>query len=317
MVKHKTSLFLLVAGLLPWVAGADTTPVGVYGFHDAKPEQAPEMVLVPTGKFTMGDTENAGAKNEYPVHKVSIDKPFAVGKYEVTVGQFGRFVKATGYVTDAEKGNNCFTYDSSRYWMWQEGSNWRSPGFRQQDDHPVVCVSWRDAQAYVQWLSKETGEAYRLPSEAEWEYVARAGTEGGWFWGKADDCKSANCCTGVLWLEKQTQTVGSYAANSFGLHDTAGNVWEWTASPYHERYNGSEMQVLSSDAGLADAIAVRGGSWYRFEAFVRSAARGGNWPQSRFSDVGFRVARDVTPEFVAQAQAKLAQVTRVSVNDNH
>ena len=294
--------FMLIA--VSHTAVAATTAKQLYNFTDAKTEQAPELVLIPEGKFTMGDIQTDGAKNERPVHEVSIEKPFAIGKYEVTVAQFSRFVKATGYVTDAEKGGNCYTYNNSRFWIWVEQRNWREPGFSQNENHPVVCVSWRDALAYTQWLSKTTGENYRLPSEAEWEYVARAGTDTSWHWGNSDDCKSANCCTGVMWLDKQTRDVGSYAANNFGLHDTAGNVWEWTASPYTETYNGSETKVLSADVD-ASAMVVRGGSWYRFEAFSRSASRGGNWPQSRYSDVGFRVVRDVTPEFVAKAKASM------------
>ncbi len=317
----KTTLGLLLSPVLIALAGnagaaadsalAKNPAEPLYTFADAQPKQGPQMVLIPEGKFTMGDIQANGAKNELPVHEVKIKEPFAIGKYEVTVGQFASFVRATGYVTDAEKGGNCYTYNDSRFWVWIEDRNWRNPGFPQSENHPVVCVSWRDAMAYTQWLSTASGEKYRLPSEAEWEYVARAGTDTSWHWGNSDDCHSANCCTGVLWLEKQTRDVGSYAPNKFGLYDTAGNAWEWTGSPYTETYIGSELKVLPATFD-ASAMVVRGGSWYRFETFARSASRGGNWPQSRFSDVGFRVVRDVTPDFVAQA--KTIMKTRVSMS---
>lgn len=273
---------------------------GAISFSDqVRAVHGPEMILLSPGSFRMGDLETDGAGNEGPVRQVTIEQSFAAGRYEVTVAQFRRFVEATGYITDAEKGGTCFTYNKARQWRWQPDTTWRDPGFDQDDSHPVVCVSWRDAVAYADWLSNVTGARYRLPTEAEWEYMARAGTETPWFWGGSQDCKRANCCTGTLWLDKQTRQVGSYSANPFGLHDTAGNVWEWTGSAYSERLSGLETRLAEPGAD-SQPRSVRGGSWYRFEPFTRSSSRGGNWPQERFSDVGFRVVREVSDAFVRE-----------------
>ncbi len=139
----------------------------------------PEMVVVPAGTFTMGsrkDEEDRSAEDnmdEDPLHDVTITMPFAVGKFEVTRGQFAAFVEATGHKTGA----SCYAWNGTE-WKDTAGKSWRDPGFAQTDDHPVACLSWDDAKAYVAWLAKETGKAYRLLSEAEWEYAARAGTTG-------------------------------------------------------------------------------------------------------------------------------------------
>lgn len=276
---------------------------GVISFNDQTPVvKGPELLLVNAGSFRMGNLQTNGAGNEGPVRSVVIERPFAAGRYEVTVAEFRRFVDATGYVTDAEKGGTCYTYNRSRQWVWQAGTDWRKPGFSQEDNHPVVCVSWRDAMAYVTWLSDVTGEPYRLPTEAEWEYLARAGTTTPWFWGGKQDCKRANCCTGTLWLNKQTRSVGSYSANPFGFHDTAGNVWEWTGSAYSERLSGYETKLAMAEVDSLPRV-LRGGSWYRFEPFTRSSTRGGNWPQERFSDVGFRVVREVSDALVRELRS--------------
>lgn len=282
---------------------------GVYSFHDvaATATRAPEMALVPAGKFRIGDVTGKGASEEQPAHEVNIGSAFAVGRYEVTVAEFGEFVKATQYKTDAERGNGCFTYrDASKDWSVINNTSWQSPNFKQDPNHPAVCVSWNDAVAYTQWLSQQTGERYRLPTEAEWEYVARAGTDTNYWWGNQSECDNANCCkTGQTWMTKQTRAVGSYAANPFGLYDTAGNVWEWTASEYAASYTGSETQSARADSENALRV-VRGGSWYNFAIDTRAGLRGKNSAQDRFSTVGFRVARDATAEFVKNAQQQLA-----------
>ena len=167
-------------------------PVGKE-FRDC--ENCPEMVVVPAGSFMMGSKK--GDDDEKPVHRVTIGRPFAVGVYEVTRGEFGRFVEETGYST----GDECYTYESEGFFGDPElkersGRGWKNPGFEheQGETEPVVCVSWDDAQAYVRWLSEQTGEAYRLLSEAEWEYAARAGTTTAWYWGESDagQCRYAN-----------------------------------------------------------------------------------------------------------------------------
>ena len=227
----------------------------------------PEMVVVPAGSYQMGAVDGAnlkgsGQSDARPVHQVTLQQPFAVGVYEVTRGEFRRFAEATGY----SPGNVC-------QWRERRDHSWRNPGFAQTDQHPVVCVSWADAQAYVRWLSQETGQAYRLLSEAEWEYVARAGTRTARYWGQgfSDQCLHANgwdaafgarpkpandekarseiakimpflsedqaveCDDGYAW----TSPVGVYGANAFGLHDMLGNVAEWVQDCWHPSYHGA------------------------------------------------------------------------------
>ena len=281
---------------------------GVYQFQDSLKlgESAPAMVLVQQGRYTMGDTQGVGRRDEFPLHEVSVDA-FALGKYEVTVAEFGQFVSETNYLTDAEKGNGCNVYSSElKNWEWIEGKTWRDPNFSQQGDHPVVCVSWNDAVAYVNWLSDKTGERYRLPTEAEWEYAARAGSSANYAWGNEGSCDQANCCkTGTTWLVKQTQAVGSYTSNAYGLHDAHGNVWEWTGSAYTNSYVGKEQQLAGSE-DASSRRAVRGGSWHNLIEYNRSARRMPYWSQERYSTTGFRVARDVSPAFVQAAIEKLS-----------
>lgn len=274
----------------------------VYSFSDDLKvgSTGPEMVIVPKGQFVMGELKAEHTPGGQ-VHEVSINQPFAIGKFEVTVGQFRKFVESTAYVTSAEKGPGCYTYGSSNTWNFYNATDWRQPNFEQSDDHPVVCVSWIDAVAYTKWLSEQTGQQYQLPTEAQWEYVARAGTRTDFWWGNdSAKCNNANCCLSQTWMEKQTLPVGSYKANEFGVYDTAGNVWEWTASNYVEKYNGEELK--SSDISQIDSMrAMRGGSWYNFPSDTRAAKREKNWPQERLSTIGFRVARIVSSELVKVA----------------
>lgn len=279
----------------------------VYQFQDSltSGESGPAMVLVQEGSYMMGDTQGIGRRDEYPIHEVNVNA-FALGKYEVTVAEFRKFVRDTNYQTDAERGNGCNVYSSElKHWDWIEGKTWQDPNFTQQDNHPVVCVSWNDAIAYVNWLSEKTGERYRLPTEAEWEFAARAGSSANFTWGNEGTCKQANCCnTGTTWLSKQTQTVGIYNSNAFGLHDVHGNVWEWTGSVYTTRYIGKELELTDRDNN-SSRRAARGGSWHNLVKYTRSARRIPYWPQERFSTTGFRVARDVSPAFVQAANEKL------------
>ena len=149
------------------------------------------MVVVPAGSYRMGSRSHEEERDgdEGPVHEVRIGRPFAAGVYEVTRGQWSAFVSATGHYT----GNACRTYENGE-WEERSGRTWSNPGFSQSDAHPVVCVSWDDAQAYVTWLSRKTGETYRLLSESEWEYVARAGTSTSRYWGDSEtgQCRNAN-----------------------------------------------------------------------------------------------------------------------------
>jgi len=241
----------------------------------------PEMVVIPAGRFTMGSTAeettrfNASpelAAQEKPQHSVTVMRAFALSKYPITRGEFSAFVAATGY-----KGSEA----------------WRSPGFAQTDQDPVVRVSYEDAQHYVAWLNQLSGgSAYRLPSEAEWEYAVRAGTTTTFYWGDTVGKNNANCADcGSRWSGKSTSPVGSFAANHFGLYDMAGNVWQWV-----EDCNASNYSEATSDGSAfrsqhCDQRVVRGGAWNSSPLDLRSANRGGDGPESRDPDLGFRVAR--------------------------
>ena len=170
--------------------------------------------------------------------------------------------------------------------------NWRDTGFPQEENQPVVCVDWNDAQAYTKWLSKKTGKHYRLPSEAEWEYAARAGTSTIYYWGKDIGQNNANCADcGSQWDGKQTSPVGSFAPNVFGLYDMSGNVWELVEDNWHDNYNGAPTDG-SAWHGNSEARVLRGGSWVNAPYLVRTAKRifsGGSGP--RDYNTGFRLAR--------------------------
>ena len=248
----------------------------------------PELVLVPGGTFRMGCLapawEGCREDAEKPTHVVDVTA-FALSKYEVTRGQFEAFAAATGH--DLRGG--C---------VGAENGSWRNQSW-QSDDHPVVCVSWNDAQSYARWPSSETGREYRLPSESEWEYAARAGTVTKWFWGDQDQerCGYANGrgdygCDDA-W--KQTAPVGSFGANGFGVHDMIGNVWEWVADCWHDDYEGAPDDGLAwTRGGDCGRRVLRGGSWLSSDGLLRSARRHGSHAGYRSVNRGFRVVR--TPQ---------------------
>ena len=268
----------------------------------------PEMVVVPVGSFTMGSPPNEQYRqnNEGPPHRVTITRPFAIGKYEVTRGEFARFVTATGH----SAGNFCHTYEGGK-WKHRSGRGWRNPGYGQTDRDPVVCVNWHDATTYVSWLSEKTGKRYRLLSEAEWEYAARAGTRASFPWG--DDvsvqCSYANGADlahkdryGRNWAAPcrdghvHTAPAGSFRANRFGLHDMPGNVWEWVEDCWHDNYDGAPSDGRVWTAGGKCGLRVlRGGSWLFYPRNLRAAFRNREPAGYRFVNAGFRVARDRVP----------------------
>jgi len=281
-----------------WVASefTDTLKDGTPG---------PVMVMIPGGTFMMGSPETEeGREDDERLHEVRVE-PFAMGKYEVTVGEFRQFVVSKNYRTDAERESGCNTWVGNE-WKQDAENNWRDPGFDQDDDHPVVCVSWNDAVAYANWLSEQTGQNYRLLTEAEWEYAARAGTETPRYWG--DDltkaCRYANvydrtaeqklnnpwefhdCEDGYV----GTAPVGQFQANDFGLHDVLRNVWEWTCSEYDEKYGGAEQRCVSKNNASAPRV-LRGGAWLTYPRRVRAACRAGSTPAVRYDYAGFRLAR--------------------------
>jgi formylglycine-generating enzyme required for sulfatase activity len=271
-------------------------------------ENCPEMVVVPAGKFTMGSP--ADEKNRYddedPQHDVTIGKAFAVGRTHVTVDQFDAFVRETGYVASSK----CYIFERGDY-EEQDGRSWRSPGFEQEGSHPVVCVSWNDAMAYVDWIAKKTGKPYRLLSEAEFEYAARGQTSPGaypgfWFGSSENDlCRNGNgpdqqarnipetsdwtfvsCDDGFAY----TSPGGHFAPNAFGLYDMAGNAWQWLEDCWHDDYEGApaDGSAWTAACHLRDHV-VRGGAWDFDPKNLRAAYRGSDTDAN--SNVGFRVAR--------------------------
>jgi formylglycine-generating enzyme required for sulfatase activity len=230
------------------------------------------MVVVPAGSFRMGSRKNEKGRdgNEGPLHPVTIGRPFAVGRFEVTVDQFAAFVKDSGYDT----GTTCDVWQDGK-WTERPGRSWRDPGFPQSSAHPAACVSWDDAKAYAALLSRMTGKPYRLPSEAEWEYAARAGTATRYHFG---DDENDLCCHGNGGDQKArrdiagadswtvlpcsdghayTAPVASFPANGFGLHDVHGNVWEWTEDCWHDSYTGAPSDGSAWTRRLQDPRVAR------------------------------------------------------------
>ncbi len=244
----------------------------------------PEMVVIPTGSFTMGSPERETDRypNEGPQHPVSIRQAFAAGKYEVSKAQFGRFVAESGHSV----GGGCYWWTGSKFEL-DAAKSWRSPGYAQTENDPVACVSWEDAKAYTRWLSQKTGKTYRLLTEAEWEYAARAGTSTAYSFGDTITTQQANHSNTL----ERTVPVGSYPANAFGLHDMHGNVWEWTQDCWNANYNGAPSDGSAWTAGDCGPRVLRGGSWVNSPRNLRSAVRFGGPVGYRIINSGVRVSR--------------------------
>lgn len=314
MSQSNTSLWLAVTGLAClWAApaAAERYPVSLSAgavFSDC--EACPELVVVPPGEFVMGHDGGEPGRYEGPVREMQIARAFALGRHEVTQAQFRAFVEATGHETHG----GCRVWDGER-WDEPDWANWQDPGYGRPpaDDEPVACVSWLDARAYVAWLSELTGQPYRLPTEAEWEYAARAGATGEFSWGddELEACRWANvydlsgaAAHGFPWEPVQcddgqagVSVIGSFPPNAFGLYDMLGNVWEWVEDCYVVPYpddgprDGSAVQV----EGPCDRRSVRGGSWITRMYRHRLTWRGRDPEPTLFSFFGFRVARDLAP----------------------
>ena len=295
-------------------AQTTSSTVTVGAFRDCP--TCPEMAVVPAGEFTLGtsvdDPEANRATGEAPPLAVAMNRAYAIGRHEITVAQYRAFVTATQYASAGE----CRHVDGGG-WAAERGRDWQNPGFAQADDHPVVCVSWDDAKAYADWLGKTTGQRYRLPSETEWEYAARAGTTTPRYWGSRDSheysalslaCDNANVydASAVATLALQvpnanctdrqvhTSRIGAFKSNAFDLHDAIGNAREWVQDCYTASYRGRPQDGRAWEwAGGCEQRSVRGGSWASRASVARSAARGAEVQGLRQSDLGFRVARDL------------------------
>ncbi len=277
--------------------------------------EAPGIVVVPTGEFVMGSPadETGHADSEEPQRRVRIDVGFALGRTEVTVGEFGDFVRSEKYVSDAEKLGTSATYDeASGRIADRHGVTWRDDyrGERAATTLPVVHVSWNDAHAYLQWLSQHTGKHYRLPSEAEFEYAVRAGSAARYPWGDGNPEKAIGNFTGEgdrspskrSWSQAFPRysdgfwgpaPVHSFAANAFGLFDMDGNVSEWTEDCWHDNYVRAPRDSNAWVNPGCERHVVRGGSWGSDPLQVRSAFRIAAPAETRSARVGFRIARDL------------------------
>jgi formylglycine-generating enzyme required for sulfatase activity len=274
-------------------AEAAKTPKPGDTFRDC-PDVCPEMVVVPAGEFMMGSPSSEVRWSGYdgreePQHKVTIAKPFAVGKFEVTREQFEAFVKSTGFAV----ANECYTFIGSE---WKKGlGSFRKPGFDQTGSHPAVCVSWDDAKAFLAWLSKTTAKSYRLLSEAEWEYAARGGTTTPFSTGATISTEQANYNGNGNGKKgeyrKKTVEVGSFVANAFGLRDMHGNAAEWVEDSWHPNYQGAPNDGSVWPGGDLSFRVLRGGSWYSLPGLIRSASRSRNPLVNSGNTSGFRVAR--------------------------
>ncbi len=294
------------------------------------------MVPIPAGEFRMGSDEPLeqlqrayprmerarleALSDEAPVHRVRITKPFFMGQTAVTVGQFRRFVQASGYVPESiADGTGGYGYNpdydpatTARGDLFEGRDvrySWTNPGFAQTDAHPVVNVTWHDAQALAAWLSKTEGRRYRLPTEAEWEYAARAGTNTRYYSGDEPEslvriANTFDAHAKAYWprLADQalqgddgfafTAPVASFAPNAFGLYDMLGNTWQWTADLYDEHYYAHSPVDDPQGPSEGQVYVRRGGSWHTWALYARASYRNWNSPQTRYTLVGMRLVMD-------------------------
>ena len=235
--------------------------------------RGPEMVVVPAGSFRMGCVSGLGCNDEeMPVHEVVIPNSFALARHEVTYGQWDACVDDGGcsYERVLRDGNIPFRADTA------------------------VMAGWQDAKAYIAWLSSETGEDYRLPTEAEWEYAARAGTETQYSWGNDVGRDRANCWECGLKMGDSKSVVASFDTNAFGLHDMHGSVWELVQDCWNENYSGAPSDGSAWESGKCSLRVVRGGAINSPSGDLRSSSRY-HWPGACGLVYGFRVARTITP----------------------
>jgi len=227
--------------------------------------EGPEMIVIPGGSFEMGDVEGIGDEDELPVHSVVIARPFAIGKYPVTFDQYDKFCLATGYNLVRDR--------------WGRGRL------------PVINVSWYDAVAYCEWISEQTGEPYRLPSEAEWEYAARGGARQETWAGTSEESEVGEYAWCAENSEEQAHPVGENRSNSFGIYDMSGNVWEWVEDCWNENYEEAPSDGSAWLSAECGGRVLRGGSWSYYRVVARCADRFWYYPDIRTSLIGFRCAR--------------------------
>lgn len=282
----------------------------------------PELVVLATGEFTLGASPSEGvalglpadfAAREQPRRRVTINRPIAFGRFEVTLAQYAAFVAESGYAPEP----GCWRYVGND-WTFDRGMSWKDSELGQADDHAVTCVSWHDADAYARWLARETGQPYRLPSEAEWEYAARGGTDGPYWFGsdRSAICRYVNLgdldtearfrwagrpsALRIEWQPEDchdgfatTSPVGAKPPNPFGIHGVLGNGMEWTADCWHDDYSrGPDDQAARLLSGDCSYRVMRGQGWLAIAASARSSFRRKMTATDRRFTFGIRVVRD-------------------------
>lgn len=302
MFLRQALLLLTLTAIAGVTIAQDTAVRTTPGSAFRECTNCPEMIVIPAGTFTMGSSDSekdwaahhgaspGSVADEAPQHTVRI-RSFAMGRHGVVRGEYEVFARETSHPLGDGCGKDSFKWDK------QPALDWRNPGFDQTGRDPVVCVSWNDAQAYIAWLNRKVGGAlsasgkgpYRLPSEAEWEYAARAGTVSRFWWGD-DDAVAADHAWFKANSAGRTHPVGGKGANRFGLYDMAGNVWQWTEDCYADTYAAAAADGRAYES--ANCMRVdRGGSWLYPAWLLRSATRERNPPDFRDVIMGFRVAR--------------------------
>jgi formylglycine-generating enzyme len=335
-------LVLLLAPLLPacsTLAPRAAQPVVIENSIGMK------FVRVPSGEFSMGSDESPDALavsfpqyersrflelgDEAPVHRVRITRDFFIGQHEVTVGQFRRFVEASGYTPESiADGTGGYGYNAAydpattvrgdAFEGRDPKYSWRRTGFAQTDTHPVLNVTWSDAVAMATWLSRREGKLYRLPTEAEWEYACRAGSGTRYYPSPGAGEQTGNDPASLLKIANTYDTdalgvwqrwkpfalprsdgysftapVGSFAPNAFGLHDMLGNAWEWTADWHSDSYYATSPPRDPTGPPDGDVRVRRGGSWHSWALYARCSYRNWNSPSTRYTLVGMRLVREV------------------------
>lgn len=337
MAKNTMSLqtFALLTALAPMACALAASPAAP-GPQAWTNSLGMVFVKVPAGSFLMGSDETPETlardyprlepqrltqlADEAPVHRVLISRDFYMGQHEVTVGQFRRFIEASGYRPESEAdGTGGYGYNPNydpattargdAFEGRHPRYSWRNPGFAQDDKHPVVNVTWNDAQALAAWLSRTEGHHYRLPTEAEWEYACRAGTRTRYPHGDNPEGLLATANTfdqsaAPLWPRWQqhalhgsdgfafTAPVGSFKPNAFGLHDMLGNVWEWVSDWHGDTYYAESPALDPQGPAVGDVRVRRGGSWHTWPFYARCSYRNWNSQQTRYTLVGMRLVRE-------------------------
>ncbi len=286
----------------------------IKSFKDCK--SCPEMIEIPEGSVYIGSHEEeiGRKKGERNRVKATIEKPFAIAKTEVTLAQFRVFMKESKYKSNVPIRNGepligCNYYDGKSY-GYIASHNWENPGYPQREDAPVVCVSWSDAKAYCDWLSKKTGREYRVPSTVEFEYATRAGSSSPWFWGTDPElaCDYANvgdrtfsnqfptrpifpCTDGYVF----TSSVAKFKPNAFGLYDMIGNAWEWTNDCFKNNLDDAPIDGSSYQGTNEECVfrTPKGGSWISGVAWGRTAVRSRDGADYKSFMLGFRVAAEI------------------------